>query len=388
MSIAMPVYLDHNATTPLDPRVLEAMLPYLGNEFGNPSSAHQYGRAARAALDAAREHVAALVNAQPSQVIFTSGGTEANNIALLGCCASLPVGRIAISAVEHDSVRAPAKRLGSRGWGVDTIAVDHAGRVSVDSLKAALHADTRLISIMLANNESGVVQDLSALAETVRAVGAIMHTDAVQAAGKIATDFQACNVQLMSLSGHKIYGPKGIGALIIDKALELQSLVFGGGQEKAVRPGTENVAGIVGLGAAAQIAQDELQRHSAIQSTLRGYLETKLREFPGLVIFAADAERVPNTVQISVPGIDGEALLLHLDRAGFAVSSGSACAAGNHAPSHVLIAMDVAPDLARGALRISLGRSTTQAQLDAFCQALHAAIAQLRSGSVRAAAGL
>ena len=384
----MPVYLDHNATTPIDPRVLEAMLPYLGNEFGNPSSVHQYGRAARAALDTAREQVAALVNAQPSQVIFTSGGTEANNIALLGCCAGLPMGRIAISAVEHDSVRAPAKRLASRGWGLDQIAVDHAGRVSIDTLKAALQADTRLVSIMMANNESGVVQDIATLAEIVRAVGAIVHSDAVQAAGKIPVDFWASNVQLMSLSGHKIYGPKGVGALIIDKALEVESLVFGGGQEKAVRPGTQNVAGIVGLGAAAQIAQDDIQSYSASQSKLRGYLETKLREFPGLVIFAADAERVPNTVQLSVPGIDGEALLLQLDRAGFAVSSGSACAAGNHAPSHVLVAMGVEPDLARGALRISLGRSTDQVQLDAFCIALHEAIAQLRSGSVRAAAGL
>ena len=227
----MPVYLDHNATTPIDPRVLEAMLPYLGNEFGNPSSVHQYGRAARAALDTAREQVAALVNAQPSQVIFTSGGTEANNIALLGCCAGLPMGRIAISAVEHDSVRAPAKRLASRGWGLDQIAVDHAGRVSIDTLKAALQADTRLVSIMMANNESGVVQDIATLAKAVRAAGVIVHSDAVQAAGKIPVDFWASNVQLMSLSGHKIYGPKGIGALIIDKALEVESLVFCGGQE-------------------------------------------------------------------------------------------------------------------------------------------------------------
>ena len=384
----MPVYLDHNATTPLDPQVLEAMLPYLGTEFGNPSSVHRFGRAARAALDNAREQVAALVNAQVSQVIFTSGGTEANNIALLGCCAALPVGRIAISAIEHDSVRAPARALASRGWTVDTITVDAAGRVSAQGLAETLHPDTRLVSVMQANNESGVVQELPALAEAVRATGAIMHSDAVQAAGKITLDYPASGVQLMSLSGHKIYGPKGVGALIVDKTLDMQALVYGGGQEKALRPGTENVAGIVGFGAAAQIARDELQSGAAKQAELRSHLEAQLRGIDGLVIFAADAARVPNTTQLSVPGIDGEALLLQLDRAGFAVSSGSACAAGSHAPSHVMVAMGVAPDLARGALRISLGRSTTREQLDAFCQALHVTIAQFRSGTVRAAAGL
>jgi cysteine desulfurase len=384
----MPVYLDHNATTPLDPRVLEAMLPYLGSEFGNPSSVHRFGRAARAALDAAREQVAALVNAPASQVIFSSGGTEANNIALLGCCAGLPVGRIAISAIEHDSVRAPARVLASRGWTVDTIAVDAAGRVSERTLAAALHPNTRLVSVMLANNESGVVQDLSTLAATARASGVIMHSDAVQAAGKVAIDYQGSGVQLMSMSGHKIYGPKGVGALIVDKALDMQALVYGGGQEKALRPGTENVAGIVGFGAAAQIAMEELQSGAARQAELRKHLEVQLNGIDDLVIFAADAVRVPNTTQLSVPGIDGEALLLQLDRAGFAVSSGSACAAGSHAPSHVMVAMGVAPDLARGALRVSLGRSTTREQLDDFCRELRAAIYQLRSGAVRAAAGL
>lgn len=384
----MPVYLDHNATTPLDPRVLEAMLPYLSTEFGNPSSVHCFGRAARAALDTAREQVAALVNAQASQVIFTSGGTEANNIALLGCCAALPVGRIAISAIEHDSVRAPARVLASRGWVVDTIAVDTAGRVNAQTLAAALYPDTRLASVMLANNENGVVQDLPALAATAHTAGVIMHSDAVQAAGKITVDYQAGGAQLMSLSGHKIYGPKGVGALIVDKALDMQALVFGGSQEKALRPGTENVAGIVGFGAAAQIALDELQNGSVRQAELRSHLETQLHDIDDLVIFAADAVRIPNTTQFSVSGIDGEALLLHLDRVGFAVSSGSACAAGSHASSHVMVAMGVATDLARGALRISLGRSTTREQLDDFCQALRAAIYQFRSGAVRAAAGL
>ena len=384
----MPVYLDHNATTPLDPRVLEAMLPYLSTEFGNPSSVHSFGRAARAALDTAREQVAMLINTQASQVIFTSGGTEANNIALLGCCAALPVGRIAISAIEHDSVRAPARVLASRGWVVDTIAVDSAGRVSAQTLTAALHPDTRLASVMLANNESGVVQDLPALAATARTAGVIMHSDAVQAAGKIALDYQVGGAHLMSLSGHKIYGPKGIGALIVDKSLDMQALVYGGSQENTLRPGTENVAGIVGFGAAAQIALDELQSGTAKQAELRSHLETQLRGIDGLVIFAADAVRIPNTTQISVSGIDGEALLLQLDRAGFAVSSGSACAAGSHAPSHVMVAMGVAPDLARGALRISLGRSTTREQLDDFCQGLRAAIEQFRSSTVRAAAGL
>ncbi len=271
---------------------------------------------------------------------------------------------------------------------VDTIDVDASGRVGAESLAAALHPDTRLVSVMLANNESGVVQDLPAMAATVRAAGVIMHSDVVQAAGKITVDYQASGVHLMSLSGHKIYGPKGVGALVVDKALDMQGLVYGGGQEKGLRPGTENVAGIVGLGAAAEIARDELQSGATRQADLRGFLETQLRAIDDLVIFASDVTRVPNTTQISVSGIDGEALLLQLDRAGFAVSSGSACAAGSHEPSHVMVAMGVAPDLARGALRISLGRSTTRAQLDDFCRALRSAIDHLRSGTVRAAAGL
>lgn len=382
----MTVYLDHNATTPLDPRVLEAMLPYLGGEFGNPSSVHAYGRVARAALDTAREQVASLVNAQASQVVFTSGGTEANNLALRGAAAELPVGRLAVSAIEHDSVRAPAKRLSGRGWQLDVITVDRNGQVTPDALMVAMHADTRLVSIMLANNESGVVQDIALLAAQARSRGAIVHCDAVQAAGKIAIDFSACGAHLMSLSAHKLYGPKGVGALIVDKTLELQSLVNGGSQERGVRPGTENVAGIVGFGAAADIARTELEEGAARQKALRDHLELALRDVPGLVIFGSEAPRVPNTLQISVAGIEGETLLLQLDKAGFAVSSGSACAAGHNAPSPVLIAMGVAPEVARGALRISLGRSTTRRQLDEFARAFHACVTQLRAGLERPAA--
>ncbi|MHB8474032.1 MAG: cysteine desulfurase family protein [Gammaproteobacteria bacterium] len=381
----MTVYLDHNATTPLDPRVLEAMLPYLGSEFGNPSSVHAYGRAARAALETAREQVALLVNAQASQVVFTSGGTEANNLALLGGTAELPPARIAITAIEHDSVRAPAKRLVSRGWQLDIIAVNRRGQVDPEVFSAAIHADTRLVSIMLANNESGVVQDIAALTGRARSSGAIVHTDAVQAAGKIAIDFSACGAHLMSLSAHKLYGPKGVGALIVDKTREVQSVVSGGSQERGVRPGTENVAGIVGFGAAAEIAQAELQDSAIRQGALRDHLEAALRDVTGLVIFGSDAVRVPNTLQISVTGIEGETLLLQLDRAGFAVSSGSACAAGHNAPSPVLIAMGVLPEVARGALRISLGRSTTRQQVDEFARVFRDRVAQLRSGIERPA---
>lgn len=379
----MTIYLDHNATTPVDPRVLEAMLPYLGGEFGNPSSVHACGRAARAALDAAREQVASLVNAQASQVIFTSGGTEANNLALRGAAAELPIGHIAVSAIEHDSVRAPAKRLTSVGWQLDVIEVDCTGQVSPQSLNAAMHAKTRLVSIMLANNESGVIQDVAALAAAARGRGVIVHSDAVQAAGKIPIDFSACGVHLMSLSAHKLYGPKGVGALIVDKRLELQPLVNGGSQERGVRPGTENVAGIVGFGAAADIARMELQDSAVRQKALRDDLELALRGVPGLVIFGTEASRVPNTLQISVADIEGETLLLQLDKAGFAVSSGSACAAGHNSPSPVLIAMGVPPAVARGALRISLGRTTTPQQLDEFVRAFRDCVAQLRAGLER-----
>ncbi len=385
----MSVYLDHNATTPLDARVLDAMLPYLREHYGNPTSVHFYGRTARAALDQAREQVAVLVNAHPSQVVFTSGGTEANNYALKGVAAKLSPGRIAISAIEHSSVLGAAQALVAQGWQCDSIAVDEQCCVSLAALSDVLKGDSsgvikttpphrevqvsrkagcrerpRLVSVMMANNETGVIQDIVAISAQVRAAGAIMHTDAVQAAGKTAVDFHASGAHLMSLSAHKLYGPKGVGALIVDKALDLEPLLHGGGHEMERRAGTENVAGIVGFGAAAILVHEEWASRSAHLQTLRDTLEQRLHAMPGIVVFAAQAQRVANTVLIGVPAIEGETLLMELDRHGIAVSSGSACASGDTEPSHVLLAMGVDPDLARRVIRISLGKDNTLADID------------------------
>ncbi len=368
----MPIYLDHNATTPIDERVLERMLPYLRQYYGNPSSLHQPGRVARAALDQARGQVAALVNAHPSQVVFTSGGTEANNFALAGLAGSLPPGRLAVSAIEHSSVLGAARALAGQGWGVDLVAVDAQGRVTPQALAAALRPDTRLVSVMLANNETGVVQDIAALSAAARAAGAVMHCDAVQAAGKLGLDFLASGAQLMSLSAHKIYGPKGVGALIVDKSLDLRPLLYGGGHERGLRAGTENVAGIVGFGAAAELAAAEWPDRRQHQLALRARFEARLQaELPELVVAAREAERLPNTVMLAVPGIDGPSLLMNLDQAGIAVSSGSACAAGSTEPSHVLVAMGFPNDLARNAIRVSFGKRNTDAEVDALITALH-----------------
>ncbi len=360
----MRVYLDHNAGTPLDPKVLAAMSETLADMPGNPSSSHQFGRAARARLEQARAQVAALVKVQPRQVVFTSGGTEANNFALHAVSAQRPLGRLAVSAIEHPSVLEPARALAqAAGWSLDLIAADGEGRVSAQALQAALRPETRLVSVMLANNETGVLQPVAELAERARAAGVAMHTDAVQAAGKLEVDFEACGVQLMTLSAHKIYGPKGAGALIFDKSLEIAPLLHGGGQEHGLRAGTENIAAIVGFGVAAELAAERLGEQARLQR-LRDQLQAQLQRHRQVTVFAANAPRLPNTLQFAVAGLDGETLLMQLDKAGIAVSSGSACASGSSEPSHVLLAMGVDAELARGAVRVSLGRDSTQADID------------------------
>ena len=381
----MSIYLDHNATTPLDERVVDIMRPYWRERYGNPSSLHRPGRLARAALDRAREQVAALVNAHPSQVIFTSGGTEANNFALAGFAFNAARGRLAGSAVEHASLLGPARALAHHGWGLDYISVDDQGRVTAESLAAALKPETRLVSVMWANNETGVIQDVAAISAAARAAGAVMHCDAVQAFGKVPVDFVASGVQLMSLSAHKIYGPKGVGALIIDKTLDLHSLLHGGGHERGLRAGTENLAGIVGFGAAAELAQREGPQRCAHLLSLREQCELRLRQdLPALVIASAAAERLPNTVMVAVPGIDGPALLMNLDEAGIAVSSGSACAAGSTEPSHVLLAMGFSPELARSVIRVSFGVGNSGSDVEALVTALRNQCERMRSSALTA----
>ena len=360
----MKLYLDYNASTPLDERVLSAMTDCLAGMPGNPSSTHQFGRVVRAQLDRAREQVASLVGVHASQVIFTSGGTEANNLALHAVTAGYAPTSIAISAVEHPSVLEPARALRASGWQLNEIDVDGQCRVLPEHLKEILKSDTRLVSVMAANNETGVIQPVAQLADLARTAGAVFHTDAIQAAGKLPLDFAASGAQLMSLSAHKLYGPKGVGALVVDKSLELVPLQLGGGQEYGLRAGTENIAAIVGFGVAAELAVDGLQSRAAQMAALRDRAQAGLQRYPQVTVFAATAERLPNTLQLAVAGLDGETLLMQLDKAGIAVSSGSAFSSGKTEPSHVLMAMGVEAELARGAIRISLGRETTDADID------------------------
>lgn len=365
------IYLDHNATTPLDPRVLEAMLPYLREQHGNASSGHRAGRAARDAVETARGQVARLAGCDPGEVIFTSGGTEANNLAVKGVAGAATRGRAYYGATEHPCVLDPMKSLVPWGWDVEAIAVDREGRVDLAAFEAQLASGgARLVSCMAANNETGVVQDIAALARASRAAGAVFHTDAVQAAGKIPLNFADSGAQLMTLSSHKIYGPKGAGALIADRGIELAPLLHGGGQEKGLRGGTENVAAIVGFGAAAELALTELAGRAAQAQKLRDRLERRLAAIPGLVVFGGGAPRVPNTTQFAVPGVHSATLLGLLDKQGFAVSSGSACATGTDEASHVLLAMGVPQDLALCAIRVSTGQDNRESEIDAFAAAL------------------
>lgn len=367
------IYFDHNATTPVDERVVEAMLPFLTTFYGNPSSLYRHGRLVRSALDTAREQVAALVDANASSIIFTSGGTEANNLAL----ATLPPkGKLAISATEHPSVTEAAKRLSQQGHRLAFLNVDENGLLADEALTQLTDFQPHLVSVMIANNETGVIQEVGGYADAWRGQGMIVHTDAVQAAGKIPVSFKQLNVQLMTLSSHKIYGPKGCGALVYDKTIPINPLIVGGGQEQNLRSGTENVAAIVGFGKAAELAKAELTERSQRLLALRDFLESRLATIPNLTIFAASATRLPNTTQFGLPDCDGEMLLMKLDKKSIAVSSGSACASGGSEPSPVLTAMGVTPALAKSALRISLGKANTEAEISQFITVLKDLVCQ------------
>jgi cysteine desulfurase len=371
------VYFDHNATTPLDERVLAAMLPYLREQYGNASSRHDLGISARRAIDQAREQVAALVNVRPPQVVFTSGGTEANNLFIKGAADILKPSQIAVSAIEHPCVAKPAAALARKGWIVRKLAVTRDGVVDLNDVDAALQATTGMVSVMLANNETGVIQLVAEVAERARAAKAWMHTDAVQALGKIAVDFEALNVHAMTLSAHKIYGPKGAGALIVDKRIELAPLIAGGGHEHGLRSGTENVAAIVGFGAASELAASRLSELAPRLEKLRVRVEQGLLNM-GAVIFGAKSVRVPNTCYFAFKGIDGETLIIELDKMGFGVAAGAACSSANPEPSATLLAMGVAPEIARGAVRFSLGAANTAQQVDDFLVAVKQAVARFR----------
>ncbi len=368
-------YLDHAATTPLRPAARDAMVPWLGERFGNPSGAHRVARAARAAIDDVRDVVAAAVGCRPGDVVFTSGGTEADNLAVLGVAGARP-GPVLAGAVEHDAVLAPLARVGGR-----TVPVDRLGVVDPDALAERVSADTTLVSIMVANNEIGVVQPTAALAGIVarRAPSAVVHADAVQAAAWLALPERLAGVHLVSLSSHKVGGPQGVGALVVRPGTPLAAVALGGGQERELRTGTHDVAGIVGFGAALAAALAERDAAAARVAALRDRLAAGLRAaIPGLVETGEPAERLPGTLHVCVPGVESEALLFLLDEAGVCASAASACASGAHERSHVLAAMGVPDGLAAGALRLSLGWSSTAADVDRALAVVPAAVARLR----------
>ena len=373
----MQAYFDHNATTPLDEGVLAQMLPFLKQEYGNASSRHDFGTRARRAVNRAREQIAGMVNVQPVQVVFVSGGTEANNLFIRGAAAYLKPSQVVVSAIEHPCVVKPAQDLARQGWKLRKLGVDVQGRVDIADAQAALREPTALVSVMLASNETGVIQPVSQIAAMSREKRAWMHTDAVQALGKIAVDFEALGVHAMTLSAHKIYGPKGVGALIVDKRLELKPIIHGGGHEGGMRSGTENVPAIVGFGAACELAAVRMEAVAQRTRALRERTEKGAAAL-GAEIFGRGAERISNTTYFAFPDIDGETLVIELDKAGFAVASGAACSSTSTEPSATLLAMGVGPELARGAVRVSFGAQNTASEVEDFLKALGAAVSRLR----------
>lgn len=380
------VYLDYNATTALAPEVLEAMLPYLKDKYGNPSSIHSYGQAAKAALYDAREAVASLINARPNEVLFTSGGTESDNLAILGVLEAAESGRrrLITSSVEHHAVLNLMKALAKKGVPVTFLRVDRDGLVDPNALEDALTPDTLLVSIMHANNETGAVQPVVELARMAKRAGACFHTDAVQSVGKIPVDVVDLGADLLSLSGHKVYGPKGVGALYVRRGVKFRPLYRGGGQERSRRPGTENLPGIVGLGRAAGLAQAVLEKETRRLAALRDQLEKSvLDRIPGTCINGEGAPRTPNTTSLSFAGVEGETLAIALDLKGFAVSTGAACSSGTVEPSHVLQAMGLPPERVQSAIRVSLGKYTTEEEVQQFAEALPSVVQSLRRHAAR-----
>ncbi len=375
------IYLDHNATTAIRPRVVTAVLPYLTEKFGNPASVHGAGREVRRGLDEARRQVAALFGVHDSQIIFTSGGTEANHLALLGLAARNGFrGHVVTSAIEHPSVGRVVDTLEKRGMAATRLPVDDQGRLTAEKVAAALRDDTVVVSIMHANNETGVVLPVADIGAICRRAGVPFHTDTVQSVGKLPVEPARLNADMISVSAHKFGGPKGVGALVVDKRLALDPLLVGGGQERGRRSGTENLSGIIGFGTAAEVAGQSRTEMDQHLTALRVELEERLSaELPDCVIFSRDAERLPNTTALGHPGMAGETLVMSLDLAGFAVSSGSACSSGRTTPSHVLDAMGVNPELARSLIRVSLGWNTSREEVVRFAAVYVRTIKRLRS---------
>jgi cysteine desulfurase len=373
-----PIYLDYNATTPVAPEVVEAMLPWLRDQFGNASSSHAFGKRAAAAVSHAREQVADMIGAHPDEIVFTGCATESNNLAILGAAAAAMTRHIVISAVEHPAVMAPAMWLREQGWRVTIVPVDVTGRIELEHLEAALESDTAIVSVMHANNEVGTVQPIARIAQLARARGVVMHTDAAQSAGKLLLDVDHLGVDLLTLAGHKFYAPKGVGALYVRRGTTIRSILHGADQEHGLRPGTESVALIVALGAAAALVTTMVRPTAAAQVnaqmlTMRDRLHARLRAaIPGLLLNGHPDERLPNTLHVSFPRVSGRTLLANAADI-VAASVGSACHSEHDTVSGVLAAMGLDAARAAGAVRLSVGRMTTAEEIDRAADGLVAA---------------
>jgi cysteine desulfurase len=373
MTNERPIYLDHNATTPVLPEVVDAMLPYLREHFGNPSSAHVYGQAAQAAVTRARGRVAGLLGCAMDEVIFTSGGTEANNLAIRGVCEALPDRRhVVTSVIEHPATEKPCAWLEQHGWRVTRIGVDADGRTRVDEARAATTASTALVTVMHSNNETGVLQPIVDLTNLAHEYGAVIHTDAAQSVGKVPVNVRELGVDLLSVAGHKLYAPKGTGALYVRRGAALSPFVLGAGHERGLRPGTENVASIVGLGLACEIAARDMELAATRIRRLRDDFWSRLiTAVPGIQLNGHPTLRLPNTLSVRFPGVSGNAVLARAT--GVAASTGSACHAGHEQASAVILAMEVNAEGALGTIRLTLGRATTATEIEIACNALAAA---------------
>ncbi|MBF0358890.1 MAG: cysteine desulfurase [Magnetococcales bacterium] len=377
------IYLDHNATSPVRLEVIDGLIPYFRDFSGNPSSVHGAGRGARKGLDEARRSVAKLVDVHASQVIFTSGGTEANNMALMGVASQFDFkGHIVTSSIEHPSVLQMCDLLESRGVAVTKIAVDSNGVVDLKALSAALTPETFLVSIMHANNETGVVQPVAEIAKICRSAKVLFHSDTVQSVAKLPLTLAGTGADMISISAHKFGGPKGVGALVVDNHLNLPGMLLGGGQERGRRAGTENIPGIVGFGIAADLVAAEQGELAGKLLALRNQLESKLsKALSELIVFGDKVERLPNTTAFAVSGLDGETLVMHMDMAGFAISAGSACGSGRTKASHVLVAMGYEGAVGQSAVRISLGRDSASEEVDLFVRAFVRTVKNLQKMS-------
>lgn len=377
------IYLDYNATTPTDPRVLESMIPYMRESFGNPSSIHSYGSKGKAALDQSREQVADLISAKPNEIVFTSGGSESNNSAIIGAAYALKEkgNHLITSGVEHASILEPFRFLGNHGFRVTLLGVDRYGLIDLDELLESITDETILVSVMLANNETGVIMPVDKIAAIAKEKGVVFHTDAIQALGKTDISLNDTYVDLLSISSHKIYGPKGVGAIWIRNGLKIDPLIHGGGQERGRRSGTENVPGIVGFGKACEIIKEEV-RSQKVEVNVRGYRDNLFRgileKIDDVTLNGHPERRLTNTLNLSIEDVEGESLVMCLDLEGIAVSTGSACSEGNVDPSHVLLAMGLSKRQATSSIRFSFGRFNEERDVDRVLEVLPGIVGRIR----------